>query len=103
MKHSKKTVLSYRVAVILMVLFGALYSAELVWSLADIFMGLMVLINLYAITRLSKVAKAVMKDYISQKKQGQDPVFHADSISHLPGREKLEAWTKEQKSNKQVV
>ena len=103
MKHSKKTVLLYRVAVILMVLFGALYSAELVWSLADIFMGLMVLINLYAITRLSKVAKAVLKDYVAQKKQGRDPVFQADSISNLPGREKLEAWTEEQKSNKQVV
>jgi len=85
------------------VLFGALYSAELVWSLADIFMGLMVLINLYAITRLSKVAKAVLKDYVAQKKQGRDPVFQADSISNLPGREKLEAWTEEQKSNKQVV
>jgi hypothetical protein len=63
----------------------------------------MVLINLYAITRLSKVAKAVLKDYVAQKKQGRDPVFHADSISHLPGREKLEAWTEEQKPNKQVI
>ncbi|MEH7474440.1 alanine/glycine:cation symporter family protein, partial [Priestia megaterium] len=103
MKHSKKTILFYRFGVIFMVLFGALYSAELVWSLADIFMGLMVLINLYAITRLSKVAKAVLKDYIAQKKQGKDPVFHADSISHLPGRETLEAWNEEQKPQKQVV
>ncbi|MED3982326.1 alanine/glycine:cation symporter family protein [Priestia megaterium] len=103
MKHSKKTILFYRFGVILMVLFGALYSAELVWSLADIFMGLMVLINLYAITRLSKVAKAVLKDYIAQKKQGKDPVFHADSISHLPGRETLEAWNEEEKSQKQIV
>lgn len=103
MKHSKKTILFYRFGVILMVLFGALYSAELVWSLADIFMGLMVLINLYAITRLSKVAKAVLKDYIAQKKQGKDPVFHADSISHLPGRETLEAWNEEEKTQKQIV
>lgn len=103
MKHSKKTILFYRFGVILMVLFGALYSAELVWSLADIFMGLMVLINLYAITRLSKVAKAVLKDYIVQKKQGKDPVFHADSISHLPGRETLEAWNEEEKPQKQIV
>ncbi|NLR46276.1 alanine/glycine:cation symporter family protein [Priestia megaterium] len=103
MKHSKKTILFYRFGVILMVLFGALYSAELVWSLADIFMGLMVLINLYAITRLSKVAKAVLKDYIAQKKQGKNPVFHADSISHLPGRETLDAWNEEEKPQKQVV
>lgn len=85
-----------------MVLFGALYSAELIWSLADIFMGCMVLVNLYAITRLSKVAKALLKDYIAQKKQGLDPVFHADSIPNIPGRENLEAWVEEEPVNKQV-
>lgn len=102
MKHSKKSIYLFRFAVIAMVIFGALYSAELVWSLADIFMGLMVLINLYAITRLSKVAKAVLKDYIAQKKQGLDPVFHADNIPNLPGREHLEAWTEEKQSKKQA-
>jgi len=102
MKNSKKTIYLYRFAVIGMVLFGALYSAELIWSLADIFMGLMVLVNLYAITRLSKVAKALLLDYIAQKKKGVDPVFHADSISNLPGREHLEAWVDEKEANKQI-
>lgn len=102
MKNSKKTIYLYRFAVIGMVLFGALYSAELIWSLADIFMGLMVLVNLYAITRLSKVAKALLVDYIAQKKKGVDPVFHADSISNLPGREHLEAWVDEKEVNKQI-
>lgn len=102
MKHSKKTIYLYRFAVIGMVIFGALYSAELIWSLADIFMGLMVLVNLYAITRLSKVAKALLMDYIAQKKQGVDPVFHADTISDLPGREHLEAWVDEKQANKQI-
>ncbi|WP_088071874.1 alanine/glycine:cation symporter family protein [Gottfriedia luciferensis] len=102
MKHSKKTIYLYRFAVIGMVLFGALYSAELIWSLADIFMGLMVLVNLYAITRLSKVAKALLKDYIAQKKQGLDPVFRADKIANLPGRDKLEAWVDEDEVNNQV-
>ena len=102
MKHSKASIYLYRFAVIAMVLFGASYSAELIWSLADIFMGCMVLVNLYAITRLSKVAKALLKDYIAQKKQGLDPVFHADSIPNLPGRENLEAWVEEEELNKQV-
>ncbi|MEH7349104.1 alanine/glycine:cation symporter family protein [Gottfriedia acidiceleris] len=95
MKHSKKSIYVYRFAVIGMVLFGALYSAELIWSLADIFMGLMVLVNLYAITRLAKVVKALLKDYVSQKKQGLDPVFSADKIDNLPGRDQLEAWVDE--------
>ncbi|PFH85778.1 alanine/glycine:cation symporter family protein [Bacillus sp. AFS088145] len=95
MKHSKKSIYVYRFAVIGMVLFGALYSADLIWSLADIFMGLMVLVNLYAITRLAKVVKALLKDYVSQKKQGLDPVFSADKIDNLPGRDQLEAWVDE--------
>ncbi|XRG78628.1 alanine/glycine:cation symporter family protein [Rossellomorea sp. GAMAL-10_SWC] len=102
MKHSKKSIYLYRFAVIGMVLFGALYSADLIWSLADIFMGLMVLVNLYAITRLAKVVKALLKDYVSQKKQGLDPVFSADKIENLPGRDQLEAWVDEKDSKKQI-
>lgn len=102
MKHSKKSIYLYRFAVIGMVLFGALYSAELIWSLADIFMGLMVIVNLYAITRLSKVARALLKDYIAQKKQGLDPVFYADNIENIPGREHLEAWNDKKEVKKQI-
>ncbi|MFB7139374.1 alanine/glycine:cation symporter family protein [Gottfriedia sp. NPDC056225] len=103
MKHSKKSIYLYRFAVIGMVLFGALYNAELIWSLADIFMGLMVIVNLYAITRLAKVVKALLKDYISQKKQGLDPVFYADQIDNIPGRDQLEAWIDEKKDVKKQV
>lgn len=102
MKHSKKSIYVYRFAVIGMVLFGALYSAELIWSLADIFMGLMVLVNLYAITRLVKVVRALLKDYVSQKKQGLDPVFSADKIDNLPGRDQLEAWIDDKDVKKDV-
>ncbi|WP_129689911.1 alanine/glycine:cation symporter family protein [Gottfriedia acidiceleris] len=102
MKHSKKSIYVYRFAVIGMVLFGALYSAELIWSLADIFMGLMVLVNLYAITRLAKVVKALLKDYVSQKKQGLDPVFSADKIENIPGRDQLEAWVDDKDVKKQI-
>ncbi|ODG90492.1 MULTISPECIES: alanine/glycine:cation symporter family protein [Bacillaceae] len=102
MKHSKTSIYVYRFSVIGMVLFGALYSAELIWSLADIFMGLMVLVNLYAITRLAKIVKALLKDYVSQKKQGLDPVFSADKIDNLPGRDQLEAWVDEKDVKKDV-
>ena len=87
----------YRIGVVGMVLFGAVRSAGLVWSIADVFMGMMALVNLYAIFRLTKVARAVLDDYIAQRRQGNDPVFYADSIENLPGREHLEAWeTKEE-------
>lgn len=82
----------YRIGVVGMVLFGAVRSAGLVWSIADVFMGLMALVNLYAIFRLAKVARLVLDDYLEQRRQGDDPVFYADSIDNLPGREYIEAW-----------
>lgn len=82
----------YRIGVVGMILFGAVRSAGLVWSIADVFMGLMALVNLYAIFRLVKVARLVLDDYLEQRRQGDDPVFYADSIDNLPGREYIEAW-----------
>lgn len=90
--NKKIYVTLYRIGVVGMVLFGAVRSAGLVWSIADVFMGLMALVNLYAIFRLAKVARLVLDDYLEQRRQGDDPVFYADSIEDLPGREYLEAW-----------
>lgn len=85
----------YRIGVVGMVLFGAVRSAGLVWSIADVFVGLMALVNLYAIFRLAKVARAVLDDYLAQRRAGQDPVFYVDSVENLPGREFVEAWESE--------
>ncbi|WP_214878945.1 alanine/glycine:cation symporter family protein [Exiguobacterium sp. ERU653] len=85
----------YRIGVVGMVLFGAVRSAGLVWSIADVFMGLMALVNLYAIFRLAKVARAVLDDYLLQRRAGEDPVFYVDSVENLPGREYIEAWESE--------
>ena len=89
-------IMLYRIGVVGMVLFGAVRSAGLVWSIADVFMGLMALVNLYAIFRLAKVARLVLDDYLEQRRQGEDPVFYADSIDNLPGREHIEAWESEE-------
>ena len=72
----------YRVAVVGMVFFGSIVALKTVWSLADLFMGLMVFTNLIAISFLSKFAYALV-DYLKQKKQGKDPVFVANSIPGL--------------------
>ncbi|WP_075603605.1 alanine/glycine:cation symporter family protein [Saccharicrinis aurantiacus] len=70
----------YRGAVLAMVLFGALAKSHVVWGLADIFMILMALLNLYAIFRLTPKLKLILKDYMKQKKEGKDPVFKAKSV-----------------------
>lgn len=77
----------FRCAVVLMVFAGSIASLSIVWDLADLFMGIMALINLIVIARLSKTAAKVLKDYIQQKKQGKDPVFNADTIEDLKNAE----------------
>lgn len=58
-----------------MVLFGCVAKIQIVWDMADLFMGFMAIINLIAISMLSKIAFAALKDYDRQKKQGIEPVF----------------------------
>ena len=60
---------------------GAGLSAGVLWDLADIFMGLMALINIPTIIILSKYAIRAITDYIKQKKAGVDPVFKASSVN----------------------
>lgn len=97
-KKSRTALLIYRLGVIAMVLFGAMASLDLVWSLADLFMGVMALINLTAIVLLSKIALAALKDYLNQRKAGKDPAFYADSIPGLTG---IESWEMKKKKEKQ--
>ena len=72
-----------------MIIFGSVAKIQLVWDLADLFMGLMVIVNLIAILLLSKVAFSALNDYIKQKKEGKDPVFYKDTIKN---HENIECW-----------
>lgn len=53
----------YRVTVLGMLLFGAVTSVPLVWELADLFNGVMALLNLVGILLLSNVAVEKLRDY----------------------------------------
>jgi AGCS family alanine or glycine:cation symporter len=70
------------------VIFGALASLDLVWSLGDLFMALLTACNLYAIVRLGKYAFRLLDNYSIQKKAGKDPVFHRSAMPDLD----LECW-----------
>ncbi|MEK4292520.1 alanine/glycine:cation symporter family protein [Paenibacillus sp. FSL R5-0914] len=89
LNSNKKVLLFYRYSVLAMIIFGSVAKVQLVWDLADLFMGFMVIVNLIAILLLSKVAFAALKDYKKQKREGKDPVFYKDSI---PGFENVEGW-----------
>ncbi len=89
-KLNKKGINIFRTLVIGMVLFGSLTKVEIVWNLADVFMGLMAIINLIAIVFLGKYAFMALDDYTKQKKAGiKDPIFDA---SNIEGLENVECW-----------
>ena len=75
MKDSKTSKNLYKVAAIGMVLFGGVAQSALVWSLADLSMGTMALINIVAILPLSGIAFKLYRDYTAQLVAGKNPVF----------------------------
>ena len=80
----------FRLAVVGMVLFGSVAKISLVWDMADLFMGLMAITNLVAITFLAKYALIALKDYVDQKRSGvKEPIFNADI---LPNQKGVEVW-----------
>ena len=89
---SKRSVLFiYRILVGGMVMFGALASLDLAWSLADVTMGLMTSCNLVAISLLSRQAFLLLQDYVAQKKAGiKSPVFDKNKIPEL--KDKAQCW-----------
>lgn len=100
MGENKLVLNIYRALVVGMVLFGALAKVELVWDLADLFMGVMAILNMIAIALLGKIAFKALEDYQRQKKQGiKEPVFTKDSIE---GLKNIECWDNEE-DYKQIV
>jgi alanine or glycine:cation symporter, AGCS family len=96
-RDNKPALFIYRIAVVGMVYFGSLADLAIVWNLADLFMGIMAIINLIAITLLGKIAFAALKDYQAQRNQHIDPTFYADSI---PGLQGVETWETREKQPK---
>ncbi|GGK17792.1 transporter [Parabacteroides faecis] len=89
--RKRSILLIYRLLVGGMVMFGALASLDLAWSLADITMGTMTICNLIAISLLSRQAFLLLKDYVVQKRKGiKSPVFDKNSIPEL--KDKAECW-----------
>jgi alanine or glycine:cation symporter, AGCS family len=93
-KESKMMLNIYRVLVVGFVYFGAVAKVQLVWDLADVFMGIMALINLIAILLLWKIAKKVLHNYQAQRKAGKEPVFYADDVDGLG---EVDCWKREEK------
>ncbi|WHP07243.1 MULTISPECIES: alanine/glycine:cation symporter family protein [Acinetobacter] len=91
--NSPKAMFIFRIFVLVMVYFGAIGSVPLVWSMADLFMGIMATINLVAILLLTPMARTLLKDYTSQLKKGiKEPEFKIDQYPELKKKVGSDIW-----------
>lgn len=86
---SKSSMFIFRTLTVVFVFLGSIASLGLVWDMADVFMGVMALMNIIVIAILSPKAVAIIKDYMKQRKKGKNPVFNAKDIPEL---ENTECW-----------
>lgn len=72
---SKKGLFIFRCTCVVAVFVGALLDFTTIWSVADILMGLMAIVNMIAILLLSNKVIKALKDYMKQRKNGKEPIF----------------------------
>ena len=88
-----KVMFGFRLLVLVMVYFGAITSVPLVWSMADLSMGLMATINLIAILLLTPFLRMLLKDYCTQLKQGvKAPEFKLDQHPKYKDKVNSDIW-----------
>lgn len=92
-KHTKGLIF-LRIAVLGMIIFGALQSNDVIWALADVSMGLMAIVNLIAILLLSNEVVKLAKDYNDQLNKGQVPTFDRTKFPELDKKMEPGIWEK---------
>lgn len=81
--------LAFRILFLGMILIGATADLEVIWAMADLFMGSMALVNLIAVFLLGHIAIKALRHYQNQTRRGLDPTFYNDSIK---GLKNTESW-----------
>lgn len=77
-----------KIAFLGVVLFGTMREASLAWALGDLGVGMMAWVNIIAIVILTKPMLKCLRDYESQLKAGEDPVFS----SKVAGIKNADFW-----------
>ncbi|SJL82164.1 alanine/glycine:cation symporter family protein [Vibrio palustris] len=90
--RKKSTLMLFRVIFLSMVMFGSLANLPTVWSLADVSMGLMAIVNLVAILLLSGIVVKLTKDYNQQLKAGKLPTFDVNDYPELKSQLEEGIW-----------
>ena len=88
-KPSKRFLIGFRLLCSGIVMLGAIASMSLVWNLADLTQGLMVVVNMPVIIILATPAIRCLDDYRRQRAEGKNPVFRSADIGL---KEKTDYW-----------
>ena len=78
----------FRILSGIVVLLGGYMTLQQAWSIVDLAMALMTILNLIAVVCLSKYAFRLLQDFRKQRKEGKEPVFHKDLFPNAD----LEGW-----------
>jgi len=98
LEHNHKAGIGiFRIIFLGMVMFGAVASLPMVWSLADVSMGLMAIVNLVAIILLSGIVIKLAKDYNRQLDAGKVPTFDANDFPELKSQLEEGIWYNDKK------
>ena len=76
-----------------MMIWEASATIKQVWDLADIALGLMTVVNVIAIIRLTPTILSVTKDYHSQRESRQEPSFDSEKVQ-VQGQTEQGIWRK---------
>lgn len=82
---------AYTVAYLAMVFWGSGARLDVVWSAADMALGLMTLVNVTALVLLTPTIIAVSKDYFSKHENGRDMSFKKDDCT-IQGKTEDGIW-----------
>ena len=81
---------TYRVVSTATVFIGGTITLQQAWSMIDLMMAFIVVLNLYALLRLAKYAYRLKNDYFRQRREGRNPTFHRSTLPEIANE--LECW-----------
>ncbi|WOH36815.1 alanine/glycine:cation symporter family protein [Thalassotalea fonticola] len=90
--------LLYTSVYLIMVFWGASATLKQVWSLADMALGLMTLVNIYAIVLLTPTIVNITQDYLAKLKINDQPSFSLDDVE-IQGKTEKDVWPIKSKSS----
>jgi alanine or glycine:cation symporter, AGCS family len=91
-RNNKRGLALFRLVFLAMVMFGSLATLPTVWTLADVSMGLMAIVNLIAILLLSGIVVKLANDYNQQLRLGRTPRFDIRDYPELKSQLEEGIW-----------